>query len=143
MPSDQCSPAKLTGGAHEPQMAAREALMEQITQHSSNTHAALRLGARHGYRIDGDLASLNAELSGSSSADLAQGWALQLWACDEPYAGGALFGTKVAEAPIALSEQGDLLGEHAAEAFAHIPAEQRDYSMVLVLASGTGGAFAQ
>ena len=51
------------------------------------------LGESHGYRIAGDWACLNAELALSDQSEtLAQQWALQLWACDQPYQGGALAG---------------------------------------------------
>jgi DNA uptake protein ComE-like DNA-binding protein len=105
---------------------------------------AIRLGGSHGYRIDGDLASINAELScaGERAAVAAEQWALQLWACDEPYGGGALSGFKVAEAPIALPA-GAETPQLDAVAFAHPPACARDYSMVLVLAGGQRGAFDQ
>ena len=79
--------------------------MRELSSPTSTSQSrALRLGGSHGYRIEGDLAALNAELSlgRDRSALHAQHWALQLWACDEPYGGGALSGFKVAEAPIAL-----------------------------------------
>lgn len=107
---------------------------------------ALRLGGSHGYRIEGDVASINAELSfaGEHRATAVQHWALQLWACEEPYGGGALSGIKVAEAPIELPPDGQAAGPQLdAVAFAHLPASSRDYSMVLVLAAGQPGAFDQ
>lgn len=120
--------------------------MHELRQHTSNSQVSpLRLGASHGYRIEGDMAALNAELSFVDRAAVAaQQWALQLWACDEPYAGGALSGFKVAEAPIALpKESDDERSQLDALAFARPPASTRDYSMVLVLAGGQPGAFDQ
>lgn len=100
----------------------------------SQTEQSAKLGDTHGYRITGDLACLNAELLLTPAAR--EQWALQLWACDQPYAGGLLSGTKVAEAPLEL--QGALSdGPHHAyaETLAQPPAGDKDYSMVLVLAS--------
>jgi len=97
------------------------------------------LGQSHGYRIAGDWACLNAELALSESSEaLAQQWALQLWACDQPYNGGELQGTKIAEATLDLQSSQP---QHLyAETFARLPAGDREYAMVLVLASRTDGA---
>ena len=44
---------------------------------------AARLGGVFGYRMEGDEASLNAELAVIDAAQLGNAdWALQLWACD-------------------------------------------------------------
>jgi hypothetical protein len=103
------------------------------------THAA-RLGPNHGYRIEGDIARLHADVAVEETSN-AQ-WALQLWACERPFDGGTLQGVKVAEAALPLDEvaQSQRLD---AEALASVPGGQRDYSMVLVLASGANGAFDQ
>jgi DNA uptake protein ComE-like DNA-binding protein len=102
------------------------------------------LGQSHGYRIDGDLACLNAELALSANTNALaaqQQWALQLWACDQPYQGGALQGIKVAEAAVDLSASQP---QHMyAETFARLPAGDREYAMVLVLASRHGADGAQ
>ena len=60
----------------------------------------VRLGS-HGYRLDGDIAHLNAELhvppycAGSN-------FGLELWACSAPHAGGAPRGVKIAEVSLEL-----------------------------------------
>lgn len=97
------------------------------------------LGESHGYRIAGDWACLNAELALSDQSEtLAQQWALQLWACDQPYQGGALAGIKIAEAPVDLNPTQP---QHLyAETFARLPAGDREYAMVLVLASRSDGS---
>jgi hypothetical protein len=116
--------------------------------------SAVKIGPVHGYAIEGDLARLNAELApvrgdGSGTGELAnpssaRGWALQLWACDGPHTGGPLSGIKIAEAPIALPVGTPDQAHHLhTEAFAHLPADRKDYAMVLVLASGTGSALEQ
>ncbi|MEY4513716.1 MAG: hypothetical protein RLZZ450_5838 [Pseudomonadota bacterium] len=105
------------------------------------------LGQNHGYRFEGDTAILNAELAIEPLAreddfDRSEHWALQLWACEAPHEGGPLRGIKVAEAALALPP----LREHdylETAAFAQLPPAQRAYSMVLVLASGTAGAYDQ
>ena len=102
----------------------------------------MKLGPVHGYSIEGDLALLNAELGPLQPAALETRWALQLWACEGPHAGGPLAGMKVAEAPIELPWDATNAPHHLhAEAFAHLPADRREYSMVLVLASRSGAAF--
>jgi DNA uptake protein ComE-like DNA-binding protein len=107
-----------------------------------------RFGFNHGYRLEGDSALLNAQIDVSPSAQgTSSSFALQLWACAEPYQGGPLSGFKIAEAPIALSDLGSA-AQLDAVAFARPPAaistrESRDYSMVLVLAAGSEGAFDQ
>lgn len=113
------------------------------------THArgnAVSLGPNHGYRFVGDTAILNAELAIRQSAHTGESWALQLWACDAPYQGGPLSGFKVAEAELDLpvdSDRPNVTPRLEAKAFAQPPAGQREYTMVLVLASGSPGAFDQ
>jgi hypothetical protein len=119
--------------------------MQSGLDSSSVRPGAVKLGASHGYRFDGDSVSLNAELAVSHDAlDEHDQWALQLWACETPYAGGSLSGIKIAEAPVALPlEFGDHHPRLDAATAARLPAGQREYSMVLVLASGSAGAFDQ
>ncbi|MBV9946059.1 MAG: helix-hairpin-helix domain-containing protein [Myxococcales bacterium] len=108
-----------------------------------------RIAGSHGYRIDGDLAILDADLAFLSPDALGAQWALQLWACREPHAGGPLTGTKVAEAPV--DPAGAVPGVPAhmrAEVPARVPAAQPPlarggHAMVLVLASGSAGTFEQ
>jgi DNA uptake protein ComE-like DNA-binding protein len=105
-------------------------------------HAA-RLGPNHGYRIEGDIASLHAEIALELETNTQAQWALQLWACDTPFDGGALSGVKIAEAALPLPGQALEPQRLDAQAYASLPGGQRDYSMVLVLASGAPGAFDQ
>jgi DNA uptake protein ComE-like DNA-binding protein len=108
--------------------------------HSLAQTNAARLGPNHGYRIEGDIALLHADIA-LSSAHRSQ-WALQLWACERPFSGGTLRGVKVAEAALPLADAAETQRLDA-EALARVPGGQRDYSMVLVLASGSNGAFDQ
>ncbi|MET0340806.1 MAG: helix-hairpin-helix domain-containing protein [Polyangiales bacterium] len=105
-------------------------------------HAAL--GPSHGYRFEGDVAFLNAELRvappAHEDAD-AHAYALQLWACDAPHDGGRPSGIKVAEAELPRSPEPPPHLE--ARTVAHLPPAQRDYAMVLVLASGARGVYDQ
>ena len=106
----------------------------------------MKLGPIHGYSIEGDRALLNAEVLPLQPAALETRWALQLWACEGPHAGGPLAGMKVAEAHIELPWDATSAPLHLhAEAFAHLPTDRREYSMVLVLAaqlaSQAGAAF--
>jgi len=135
--------------------------MQATLSQSNDTRSSLvSLGQNHGYRFEGDTAILNAELAfvrsfaeetrastgplSDQGGPTGQGehWALQLWACETPHQGGPLRGIKVAEAALALPQQ----GEHdylEASAFAQLPPAQRAYSMVLVLASGSAGTYDQ
>jgi hypothetical protein len=103
---------------------------------------SVKIAGDHGYRIEGDTAFLNAEVAILGVDAEPTGWALQLWACGQPHEGGAISGIKIAEAPVELrfSTDSPPLRLHA-ESFAHLPAQQGEYSMVLVLASGVPGAF--
>lgn len=117
--------------------------MEANIEHSQTS--TIKIAGSHGYRIEGDVAFLNAEIAVLDERAQAAQWALQLWACDEAHAGGKLSGFKVAEAPVELPrEQVSEPRRLQAEAFARFPAERRNYSMVLVLASASReGAFEQ
>jgi hypothetical protein len=103
-----------------------------------------KIGGKYGYRIEGDTASLNADLAIVDGDEHRTAWALQLWACEQPYEGGLLRGTKVAEVLVALpsAPTGPTLPLEA-ETFANIPPSRREYCMVLVLASGEPGTFEQ
>ena len=113
------------------------------TQNFATARNAARLGPNHGYRIDGDIASLHAEIALELETSAQAQWALQLWACDTPFDGGALSGVKIAEAALPLPERALEPQRLDAQAYASLPGGQRDYSMVLVLASGEPGAFDQ
>ena len=118
-----------------------------LRQSHSSSDARIALGASHGYRFEGDTAILNAELaiSGPDAAvDDSRAWALQLWACDTPFEGGSLDGIKVAEAPLSLpSAVEGARPQLEVRSFALLPPGQRDYAMVMVLASGARGSFDQ
>ena len=106
-------------------------------------HAA-RLGPNHGYSIEGDIALLHAEVAVPRDPQLDSAlWALQLWACDAPHAGGPLSGIKVAEATLPSTPHSAEPQRLDTEALASVPGGLRDYSMVLVLASGEPGSFNQ
>jgi len=125
-------------------------MQDNVRSLASAPFNKLRLAGNHGYRFQGDLAFLNAELvaapASDESARSAQHWALQLWACESPHQGGALRGIKVAQAELSkatLTQSGE--HEHArleVETFATLPA-QGQYAMVLVLAAGEGGRYDQ
>src|SRR5690349_4560760 len=99
----------------------------------------VRLGS-HGYRLDGDIAHLNAELhvppycAGSN-------FGLELWACAVPHAGGAPRGVKIAEVSLELPTP---IGPHIhrveARAAVTPPLGEGDHSMVLMLVGGSGDA---
>ena len=103
-----------------------------------------RLGANHGYVIDGDVAQLHADVEFLADTSPADHWALQLWACDAPYTDGPVTGVKVAEAELTgLLDASDNARRLDTAAQARVPGGQRDYAMVLVLASGDRGRYNQ
>jgi competence ComEA-like helix-hairpin-helix protein len=116
-----------------------------MDNHSDISQAStIKFAGSHGYRIDGDIAFLNAEIAVLDQEAHGAEWALQLWACEQAHAGGLLSGFKVAEAKVELPATVGEPGRLEAEAFARLPADRRDYSMVLVLASASrDGAFEQ
>ena len=117
---------------------------QNTLQAATGQHAgAVRIGLTHGYAFDGDSVRLDAELLvGNPDIAAGQEWALQLWACETPFAGEAVRGTKVAEVPVG---QLDALNQTWVSAFtaALPPAGHAAHSMVLVLASGRNGQFSE
>jgi hypothetical protein len=104
----------------------------------------VRIGGNHGYRMNGDMVSLNAELLVAHDEAIGTGWALQLWACDHPYEGGVLQGFKVAEIPVTLpSRTAGSIVRLEAETVAHLPSARREFAMILVLAAGERETFNQ
>ncbi len=90
-----------------------------------------RLGTSHGYAIDGDTASLNAEILFDETRLCGQQWALQLWADDA---------IKIAEVPLGLlpiNGSGVIRTFGIAEAFP--PAGQEAHTVTLVLVSDVDG----
>ena len=108
--------------------------------HTPSTNTPVSIGANQAYTFEGDLVRLEAELlvaNPESAAD--SDWALQLWACDAGFDGGAPVGTKVAELPFApLADNGSYVSAATA---ARPPAGQGEHVMVLALASGSDGRF--
>jgi hypothetical protein len=99
----------------------------------------VRLGANHGYLIDGDVARIHADVL-VHDARPTDGLTLQLWACEAPHAGGPLSGVIVAEAEVGGVVAAALPHQRlVAEANARVPGGRRDYAMVLVLASSEDG----
>jgi competence ComEA-like helix-hairpin-helix protein len=112
-----------------------------MTQTSSarRTNQPLQIGSRHGYRIEGDVATINAELSvppyhpGGS-------WALQLWASDQAQQAGPLSGVKVSEVRFELPTP---LAPHThrveAQVPAQLPLQGRSHAMLLALVEQGSG----
>ena len=93
----------------------------------------VRLGSTHAYGFSGDHVRLDAELLVAASAKVDdRDWALQLWACAEPFDGHAGAGTLVAQVPIGplSTESQQYVG---AEGAAFPPAGHGTHTMVLVI----------
>jgi competence ComEA-like helix-hairpin-helix protein len=100
----------------------------------------VRLGASHGYRVEGDSAFINAELhvppycSGSN-------WSLQLWATEHPHLGGLPTGLEVAEVRLELPTPiGAYVHKVDACTDAVLPARSTPQHMTLVLVGGPADA---
>lgn len=108
-----------------------------LQQLARRREQCVRLGAEHGYRIEGDQALINAELILPALLS-AHGFALELWACAAPHRGGALEGTKVCElaldAPTPLSAY---VHRVDARAEARVPMHGKAHAMVLALVEQT------
>jgi hypothetical protein len=118
--------------------------MQNHSRTGTEIEHCVRIGGNHGYRIDGDMVSLNADLLIAHDGPVRTGWALQLWACDHPYEGGALQGVKVAEIPVTLPAPNVAATVRLeAESVAHMPSARREFAMILVLAALDPGAIEQ
>jgi competence ComEA-like helix-hairpin-helix protein len=93
----------------------------------------VRLGARHGYRIEGDQAFINAELS--LPPYLSGGhWALELWACPSPHQNGDLSGVRISEVALDLpTPLAPYVHQVNARSDARLPLQGQAYAMVLAL----------
>jgi DNA uptake protein ComE-like DNA-binding protein len=94
----------------------------------------IQIGPRHGYRIEGDHAFINAELQVPPHHPGGE-WTLELWATEQPYAEGPLTGLKIAELAVELPTPiGPYLHQVDARTAARLPLHGRAYAMVLALA---------
>ena len=110
------------------------------TSAASTTLSAASLGTTHGYQLDGDTVTLNAEILRRHDEARASDWRMQLWACPEPFSGGHLQGTKVAD--LSLGALDAAPAHITASGLATPPANAHFHNMVMVLASQESGKFA-
>lgn len=104
------------------------------------TDQPLQIGSRHGYRIDGDHACINAELS-LPPYHPGGAWALQLWASEQPYQGGELTGVRVSEVRLELpTPLAPYTHRIEATVPARLPLQGRAYFMSLALVELAAGA---
>lgn len=94
----------------------------------------------HGYAFDGDLVRLYAQIAVDAAPAANAEWAVQLWACAAPFAGGELHGTKIAEVRAAVAADAPAWLDVTTTALP--PAGAGEHAMVLVLAGGDDGCFA-
>jgi competence ComEA-like helix-hairpin-helix protein len=108
-------------------------LSMNVTSTVRRSEQPVQIGSRHGYRIDGDLAYINAELS-VPPYHPGGAWALELWACERAYQGGEPSGVKVSEVHFDLPTP---IGPHIhrveAQAPAHLPLQGVAHVMLLAL----------
>lgn len=103
------------------------------------TDQPLQIGSRHGYRIDGDYACINAELS-VPPYHPGGAWALQLWASEQPYQGGELTGVRVSEVRLELpTPLAPYTHRIDATVPARLPLQGRAYVMSLALVELAAG----
>ena len=94
---------------------------------------SIQLGPRHGYRLEGDHVTLNAELQLPPYLSGGE-WTLELWATGEPYRGGALAGVRIAQIALELPTPiGPYTHQVDTRAAARLPLQGRAYAMVLAL----------
>ena len=98
----------------------------------------IEIGPRHGYRIEGDHAFINADLQIPPHHSGGE-WTLELWATEEPYREGPLTGVKVAQIALDLPTPiGPYLHQVDSWADARLPLQGRAHAMVLALSSRSG-----
>jgi competence ComEA-like helix-hairpin-helix protein len=104
-----------------------------VTSTVRRSDQPVQIGSRHGYRIDGDVAYINAELS-VPPYHPGGAWSLELWACEQPYQGGELSGVRVSEVQLELPTP---IAPHThrveAQAPAHLPLQGAAHTMLLAL----------
>jgi competence ComEA-like helix-hairpin-helix protein len=110
-----------------------------VTSTVRRSDQPLQIGGRHGYRIDGDSAHLNAELS-VPPYHPGGAWALELWASEQAYRGGELSGVKVSEVQFELPTP---IAPHThrveAQAPARLPLQGVAHTMLLALVERGAG----
>lgn len=67
-----------------------------LRRQDHSTNRPIQIGPRHGYRIEGDHAFVNAELQIPTYIPSSD-WTLELWATEDVYREGPLTGVKVAQ----------------------------------------------
>jgi len=107
---------------------------------STVTLLAAGLGANHGYTIEGDSVHLHADLVVyDATAAGPRDWSLQLWACDEAFAGGTIAGHLVAEIGIgSLAGFSDTPSPLHATTDFNPPVGGGTFTMVLLLVAAPG-----
>jgi DNA uptake protein ComE-like DNA-binding protein len=104
-----------------------------LTSSARRSEQPLQIGSRHGYRIEADLASINAEIS-VPPYHPGGAWSLELWASPHAYAGGELHGVKLSEVQFELPTP---LAPHThrveAQVPAQLPLQGRAHVMLLAL----------
>jgi hypothetical protein len=115
--------------------------MSASTYSAANTGiSSAKLGGNFGYRFDGDIVTLSAEIDTINPQTANCDWRLQLWACPDPYQGGHIRGIKVAD--VELNDIATAPLHIETTAFASIPAGTQYHSMVMVLATQESAQFA-
>jgi competence ComEA-like helix-hairpin-helix protein len=121
--------------------------MKNSVQNKTSNHLGraqlASLGARHGYRFEGDVVCLNAMFLVHDAAAHQHGWALQLWACPAgPRNAAEVAGHLVAEIPLPpIGEIADENEGFEVSGIACPPVGRAGHVMVLVLAAGQAGQY--
>lgn len=101
------------------------------------SNSAAYLDASHGYAFEGDRVHLRAQINPGAALVAGGEWAVQLWACAAPFAGGELRGAKIAE--LRTTVAADAPAQLDATTEVQLPAGHGEHAMVLVLAGGDDG----
>lgn len=100
-----------------------------MTKLDPSLECHIQLGANHGYQIDGDKIYLYAELQVPAALQ-GSSLSLELWACQQPYLGGELYGSAIFSQSLSANS-----GEQQCSGPLHSPTGSQPWSMVLLICS--------
>lgn len=100
-----------------------------MTKLDPSLECRIQLGDNHGYQIDGDQLYLYAELQVPAALQ-GSSLSLELWACQQPYLGGELYGSAIFSHNLSANS-----GEQQCSGPLHSPTGSQPWNMVLLACS--------